>query len=238
MGALCERLEDGIAVIRIDRPERRNALDSATLAQLNDMLGELAADEGLRVLVLSTTDVAAFCAGADVGEQLDAEGGVARMEAFAAMYAAIASFPLPTICVCVGDVVGAGAEIAAGCDLRVAGDNLKLAWVGARIGVPVGPARLVPLVGLARAKDLLLTGRRLGADDVLALGLATRTAPASEAEAAALELARAIAAHDPAGPRQIKQLIERLETIPERVALENEVLVDWQRHGAGLPQRR
>ncbi len=80
------------------------------------------------------------------------------MERFAALYAAVEAFPLPTVAVCVGNCVGAGAELAAGCDLRVGGDNMKLAWAGARLGVPVGPARLVPLVGLSRAKEWILTG--------------------------------------------------------------------------------
>ena len=75
--------------------------------------------------MFSTTDVKALSAGADVREQLDAAGGVARMEAFAALYAAIEAFPVPTIAVCVGNFVGAGAELAAGCDLRVGGDNLQ-----------------------------------------------------------------------------------------------------------------
>src|SRR3712207_9172845 len=81
------------------------------------------------------------------------------------------AFPKPTIAVCVGNVVGAGAELAAGCDLRVAGDNLELAWAGARHGVPVGPARLAPLVGVSRAKDWILTGRVVGAQEAAAAGL-------------------------------------------------------------------
>ena len=111
---------------------------------------------------MSTTSTRALCAGADVAEALDHAGGVARMEAFARLYAAVEAFPAATVCVCVGNVVGAGAEIAAGCDLRVGGDNLRLAWAGARVGAPVGPARLTPLVGLAAAKDLVLTGRTVG----------------------------------------------------------------------------
>ena len=101
------------------------------------------------------------------------------MEAFTRVYAAVEAFPAPTVCVCVGNVVGAGAEIAAGCDLRVGADNLKLAWAGARLGVPVGPARLTPLVGLAAAKDLVFTGRTLGMGEARALGLLHRTAPAA-----------------------------------------------------------
>ena len=117
-----ERLDGGVAVLRLDRPEVRNALDSAALAELEAALAEDAADDGLRALVLSTTDVRGFCAGADVGEALDPDAAVARMEAFARVYAAVEAFPAPAVCVCVGSVVGAGAEIAAGCDLARAKD--------------------------------------------------------------------------------------------------------------------
>jgi len=233
-----ERLDDGIEVLRLDRPEVRNALDSATLAELETALDELAADDELRVLVFSTTSSRALSAGADVGEQLDHAGAVARMEAFARVYTAVEAFPAPTIAVCVGNCVGAGAEIAAGCDLRVGGDNLKLAWAGARLGVPVGPARLVPLIGMARAKDLVLTGRVVEMEEARALGLLARTAPAEQAEAAALELARSLAGFPPAGMRQLKRMFRELEGTADRVAWENELLVDFQREGAGLPRRR
>lgn len=231
-----ERLEDGVEVLRLDRPQVRNALDSATLAELEAVLRELAADEGLRVLVFSTTSAQALCAGADLGESLDRAGGIARMEAFARFYAAVEAFPAPTIAVCVGNCVGAGAELAAGCDLRVGGDNLKLAWAGARLGVPVGPARLVPLVGLSRAKDLIFTGRVVGMDEAAALGLLHRTAPAQEAEATALGLAREIAAHPPAGLRRLKRMFRDFEGSESRVARENALLVHHQREGEGLPR--
>jgi enoyl-CoA hydratase/carnithine racemase len=231
-----ERLDAGIEVIRLDRPQARNALGSQSLADLEAALIDVAGDADVRVLVLSTTDPRAFCAGADVREVLDHDGGVARMEAFARVYAAIEALPVATVCVCVGNVVGAGAEIAAGCDLRVGGDNLKLMWAGARMGAPVGPARLVPLVGLAAAKELILTGATIGMDDAHARGLLHRTAPAAEAEAAAVALAREVAAHDPAGVRALKAMFAELGQGPERVARENQLLVDWQRTGAGLPR--
>jgi enoyl-CoA hydratase len=232
-----QRLDDGIEILRLDRPEVRNALDSATLAELDDVLAELAADEALRVLVFSTTSTQALCAGADVAEPLDHAGGVARMEAFARFYAAVEAFPVPTIAVCVGNCVGAGAELAAGCDLRVGGDNLKLAWAGARLGVPVGPARLVPLVGLARAKDLILSGRVVGMEEAHAMGLLNRAAPADEAEAVAVEVARSLAQFPPDGMRRLKQMFRDFEGGAERVARENALLVDFQREGAGLPRR-
>jgi enoyl-CoA hydratase len=227
---------DGIEVVRLDRPERRNALDSRTIEELIATLDDLAADTSLRVLVLSTTNERAFCAGADVAEALDREGGVARMEAFGRLYSAVEAFPAPTIAVCVGNCVGAGAELAAGCDLRVGGDNLKLAWAGAKLGVPVGPARLVPLVGLARAKELIFTGRVVGMEEAEALGLLQRTAPASRAEAAALELARELAAHPPEGLRTLKRMFRDFEGTADRVASENLILDAFQREGAGLPQ--
>jgi enoyl-CoA hydratase len=230
-----ERLDAGIEVVRLDRPQARNALDSAALAELEAALAALAADDELRVLVLSTTSPRALCAGADVAEVLDRAGGLARMQAFTRVYAAVEAFPTPTVCVCVGNVVGAGAEIAAGCDLRVGADNLKLAWAGARLGVPVGPARLTPLVGLAAAKELVFTGRTLGMDQARALGLVHRTAPAATAEAAAIALARELAAHPPEGMRRLKAMFGEFTGAGADVARENELLVEWQRTGAGLP---
>jgi enoyl-CoA hydratase/carnithine racemase len=235
---LLQRLDGGIAVVRLNRPDRRNALDSATLAALNELLDELAADDGLRALVLSTTNVDALCAGADVAEVLDAAGGVARMAAFTRMYAAIDAFPVPVIAVCVGNCVGAGAELVAGADLRVGGDNLKLAWAGARLGVPVGPARLAPLIGVSRAKDLVYTGRVVGMDESRTLGLLHRTAPAREAEEAAVDLARSIAGQSPDGIRVLKQMFRDLDRTAERIAYENERLLHFQQHGAGLPRSR
>jgi enoyl-CoA hydratase/carnithine racemase len=231
--------DPGIALLRLDRPERRNALDTSTLHDLVGALEELASDDELRALILSTTSTQAFCAGADVTEVLTPEGGIERMEAFARLYAAWEGFPAPTICVCVGDVLGAGAELAAGADLRVGADPLKLGWVGTRLGVPVGVARLVPLVGLGRAKELLLTGRVLDAAQAAALGLLHRVAASpAAAEDEALELASEIAAHPAAGTRQAKRLLREFEGTAERVARENEILERWQREGPGLPHRR
>ncbi|MCU0258231.1 MAG: enoyl-CoA hydratase/isomerase family protein [Solirubrobacteraceae bacterium] len=231
-----ERAGAGIEVLRLDRPEVRNALDTATIGELIAALDAAAADAEVRVLVLSTTSARAFCAGADVGERLDAAGGVARMEAFATLYAALDAFPAPVVCVCVGNCVGAGAELAAGSDLRVGGDNLKLAWAGSRLGVPVGPARLAPLIGVSRAKELVYTGRVVGMEEALAIGLLHRTAPAERAEAIAIELAGQIAAHPPEGLRRLKAMFRDFDETPARIAAENDLLVAFQREGTGLPQ--
>lgn len=231
-----ERVDTGIEVLRLARPTVRNAMDSALLAELDAALAELAADPTLHVLVISTTDVKALCAGADVSEPLTVAQGEARMEAFGRFYAQVEGFPLPTIAVAVGNCVGAGAELVAGVDLRVGGDNLKLAWAGARLGVPVGPARLVPLVGESVAKGLIFTGRVVGQAEADRLGLLHALAPAGEAEAAALALARELAAKPRDGLVALKRLFRDGSGAATRVAAENAALAAFQRHGGGLPQ--
>jgi len=187
--------------------------------------------------VLSTTDVRALSAGADMSEDLDAEAGVARMRLFTRLYAALDETPLATVAVCVGNCVGAGAELAAGCDVRIGGDNLKLGWVGARHGVPVGPGRLVPLVGLSRAKELILTGRVIGAEESREIGFLHRVVAAGEAEAAAVEIAELMAERPSETIAATKRMFRDLERSAERVAYENDLLMAFQREGAGLPRR-
>jgi len=233
---LRERVDSGIEVLRLARPAVRNALDTRLLDALEEALGELADDRALHVLVISTTDPRALCAGVDVSEALTAEQGEVRMAAFGRFYEALEAFPVPTIAVGVGHCVGGGAELFAGTDLRVGGDNLKLAWAGARLGVPVGPARLVPLVGESVAKGLILTGRVVGQEEAGRLGLLHATAPADEAEAAALGLARELAAHPRDGLVALKRLFRDGSGSPARVAAENAALNSFQHHGGGLPQ--
>ena len=227
----------GVEVLRLNRPHKRNALDTATLEELLDALADVAEAQDTRVLVLSSTSTTAFCAGADVTEPLDAEGGVRRMAAFCRLYEVIEAYPVVTVTVAVGNCVGAGAEIAAGCDLRVGGDNLKLAWAGARLGVPVGPARLAPLIGVSRAKDWVFTGRAIDMTEAHQAGFLHRTAPAEQAEAAAVHLAEAVAAQSPAGTRVLKQMFRDLDAGADRVAHENELLMRFQRYGTGIPAR-
>jgi len=231
-----DRPHDGVAVIRLDRPEVRNAMDRPMLAELVEAIAALAADGTVRALVFSTTNERALCAGADVGEPLTEAEGVERMEAFTRLYAAVEAFPGVTIAVCVGNAVGAGAELAIGCDLRVGGDNLKLRFPGATLGVPVGPARLVPLVGLSRAKELIFTGRVVTLDEALAVGLIHRGVPAAQADAAGVALAVEVASHPAAGIRRLKDRFRALEGSAGRVAVENAGLVEFQRSGGGLPQ--
>jgi enoyl-CoA hydratase len=232
------RVDDqGVALLRLERPNARNAIDTQMLVEMLEHLAVARADQAVRVLVLSSSDQMGLSAGADVKEQLNEEGKVRRMQLFADLYDAIAGFPKPTVAVCHGDVVGGGAEIAVACDIRVGGANLRMRFPGAALGVPVGPARLVTLCGLAAAKYLLLTSRTVGADEALRLGLINRVAPAASTEEAALELALSVAAHPPEAVARLKRMLHQWDDVEGRSRIEGEAQVEWQRSGPGLPQR-
>ena len=232
---MLERPSLGVAALRINRPQVRGALDRASIQALVAGLRELASEPDLAAIVLSSTDPTALCAGADVNEVLDHDGGVARMAEFAELYAALESSPAVTICAMVGNTVGAGAELAAACDLRVAGDNLKLRWVGGLLGVPVGPARLAPLVGLAAARHLILQSPVVTATEALRLNLTFEVVPAAEAHDRAVAIATELASRPVPNLRKVKGMFREFEETERRTRDENEALVDFQRHGHGLP---
>jgi len=228
--------EQGVALLRLERPEARNAIDTQMLVEMLEHLTVARGDDSVRVLVVSSSDQMGLSAGADVKEKLDEEGKVHRMQLFADLYDTIVAFPRPTVAACHGDVVGGGAEIAIACDMRVGGANLRMRFPGAALGVPVGPARLVTLCGLATAKYLLLTSRTVGADEALRLGLVNRVAPAAATEEAALELAASVATHPPEAVAQLKRLLHEWDDVEGRSKVEGVGQVEWARTGPGLPQ--
>jgi enoyl-CoA hydratase len=227
----------GVALLRLDRPEARNAMNTQMLEELVGHVAGAREDESVRVLVISSTDHMGLSAGADVREELDAEGRLRRMELFARLYDDLTAFPKPTIAACHGSCVGGGAEVAVACDLRVAGSNLRLRFPGGALDVPVGPARLVTLCGLSVAKYLLLTAKDVGADQALRWGLVHRVAPAAATEQAALELAVAVAENPPAAVATLKRLLHEWDGVEGRSRAEGAGQVEWQRTGPGLQQR-
>ncbi len=226
--------EGGVALVRLDRPEARNAINAAMLEELLAHLATARDDGAVRVLVISSSDHMGLSAGADIREELDDDAAVRRMELFARLYDEITGFPKPTVAVCHGDCIGGGAEIAVACDLRVGGSNLRLRFPGAALGVPVGPARLVTLCGLATAKYLLLSSRIVGADEALRLGVVNRVAPAAATEDAALELAAEVASHPPEAVARLKEMVHHWDGVEERSRDEGRGQVEWQRSGPGL----
>ncbi len=224
----------GVALLRLDRPESRNAINTQMLEELLAHLEAARADEGLRVLVLSSTDHMGFSAGADIREELDREGAIRRMQLFADLYDGLTAFPRPTVVACHGACVGGGAEIAVSCDIRVGGSNMRLRFPGAGLGVPVGPARLVTLCGLSVAKYVLLTSKEVAADEALRWGLVHKVAPGARTEEAALQLAAQIAQHPPESVSRIKSMLHAWDGVEERSREEGAGQVEWQSEGPGL----
>jgi enoyl-CoA hydratase len=229
--------EYGVALLRLDRPDVRNAIDTQMLAELLEHLAVARGDEAVLVLVISSTDHMGLSAGADVREELDEEARVNRMQMFADLYDELTGFPKPTVAACHGACVGGGAEIAIACDLRVGGSNLRLRFPGGALGVPVGPARLVTLCGLSVAKYLLLTGKEVDADMAYRWGLVHKVAPAPATEAAALQLAAQVASNPPEAVARLKRMLHEWDGVEERSRIEGEGQVEWQRSGPGLPFR-
>lgn len=229
-----EKDDRGVALIQLDRPKAMNAINTEMLVGLIERIAVARNDDEVRTLVFSSTDHAAFSAGADIKEEIGEEGKVRKMQLFADLYDAVVQCPKPTVAACHGYTVGGGAEIAVACDIRVGGSNLMMRFPGAALGVPVGPARLVTLCGLAHAKYLLFTSNTVKADEALRIGLVNQVAPAAATENAALELAGRIAAHEPAAVATLKRLLHRWDDIEGRSAEEGRGQVEWQRSGPGL----
>ena len=194
---LVEVEQDGeVALITINRPEVRNAVNRACAEELAQAFREFEASASAKVAVLSGKE-GTFCAGADLAALARAEGNRFEPHGDGPMGPTRMTLAKPAIAAVEGYAVAGGLELALWCDLRVLADDAVLGVFCRRFGVPLvdgGTVRLPRIVGLGRALDLILTGRPVGADEALGMGLANRVAPKGQALASAIELARQIAA--------------------------------------------
>ena len=183
------------AVLTIDRPERRNAIDGPTAELLAEGYRSFVADDEARVLLLTGAGGVAFCAGADLkaiesfGPRLDLEEGPLGVSREIS--------PKPTIAAISGWCLAGGLELALWCDLRIASEDAKLGFTERRFGVPLvdgGTQRLPRIVGLGRALDMILTGRIVEAGEAHRIGLITEVVAPGDHLDRALEYAEALAA--------------------------------------------
>ena len=183
-----EQLPDGVTVVRIDQGSVRNAVNSETAERLHDTFVAFDADETLRVAVL-TGDQQAFSAGANLRD-------LPRLRDSGPLGPTRLQLSKPVIAAIEGWCVAGGVELAAWCDLRVAGASARIGCLERRWGVPLidgGTYRLPQIVGLGRALDLILTGREISADEAERMGFVNRVVPDGEALATAIALAAEIA---------------------------------------------
>ena len=206
---LIERPSPDIVVLRLNRPQVRNALNLDLRIRLADEIARFGADEAIRCLIVTGSD-AAFAAGADIGEMAEA-GAVEVMARNVQKYwRAIADCPKPLIAAVEGYALGGGLELALCADIIVAGDTARLGLPEIKVGILPGGGgtqKLARLIGPKRAMLLLLTGRMFGAAEALSMGVISDVAPAGQALARALEIAREIAAMPPISALQIKEIV-------------------------------
>ena len=204
--------EDAVAVVTVDRQDALNALDVATLTELRDRLRELAADDDVRVVILTGAGEKAFVAGADIKYMsgLDVDEAKAWGALGHEAGRLLETMPAPTIAAVNGFALGGGCELALACDIRYAATNAKLGQPEVNLGIIPGwggTQRLARVCGLGIAKELIFTGRVVDAEEALRIGLVNAVHdPVLEK---ARETAALLASKSPIALRLMKELANR-----------------------------
>ena len=224
MSDLIETIENGIATLTFNRPERLNALSTPIMQGLLDGLPRLAGDPAVKVVILTGAG-RAFCAGGDVksmaadgGEQRSATEAAAHLRSRMEVSRILHELPKPTIAMINGPAAGAGLALALACDLRIAGTSARLVTAFVKVGFSGdfgGSYFLTRLIGTARARELYFTGRPVDADEALTLGLVNRVVPDDQLHDATMELARSLAR----GPQIALSLMKRNMNCAENAGL-------------------
>ncbi|MGH3626651.1 MAG: enoyl-CoA hydratase/isomerase family protein [Sciscionella sp.] len=205
----------GVAVLLLDRPAVRNAIDLALVGELRVRLAELAARNTIRAIVLASATPGMFCAGADLSVS-DTERRLVSDELYA-LYQQMITLGTPVIAAVDGAAVGGGAQLALAADIRLGSSSARFRFAGPGHGLAVGPWALPSTVG-RRALELVLSQRFVTADEAVAIGLLDRLAADPLAEATAL--AGAVRSLDPAAVRRAKEHVVGGERLAERLVEE------------------
>lgn len=233
-----DRQRDGITIIRLDRPHARNALTVEMARQLCALLQEVEADPECHVVILAA-EGAGFCAGLDLKHILKADDApqgatdwMALQEVFAGLMRRIARLRQPVVAAVQGAAVGAGLGIALACDIRVGTPSTTLLVGAVKMGLSAGECgisyHLPRLIGAGRAREIMLTGRAVRADEALTIGLLTEIAEPEALLDRALHTARLIAQNAPYSVKHSKQIIRAnldAPSLESALELENHVQV-------------
>ena len=214
----------GVATITLDVPGKLNRVPLAARDQLARAFADLAEDDGVRFVVL-TGEGEAFTAGGDIAAFLEADPE--QLSRLAWNVAAPERFPKPVIAKLRGYCLGVGLELALACDFRVAADDLQLGLPEVGLGMIPGSGgtqRLARLIGLGRAKDVVMRRRRIGAADALAWGLVSEIVPPDELDAAVNRVIAELAEVSPLALRMAKRVLNHVYDAPLAIGLELEGL--------------
>ena len=222
---------DAVATITIDRPEKRNALNTQVRRELLEALDAIEADDAVRVVVITGAGEKAFIAGADIGEFAERT----PIQQRAAMegrrvFEAIAAFPRPVIASINGYALGGGCELALACDLRIAARSARLGQPEVNLGILPGGGgtqRLPRLVGMGRAMRMALTGELVTAEEAERIGLVEEVVDDNALVERTRELAGSIARHSPVALKLIKEAVRASAEMPLQagLALEREFFI-------------
>ena len=204
--------EDGVAVVTINRHERRNALAAQTIEELDRAFMELEKDADIGAVVITGAGDKAFCAGADIEEGFEGENIAYFVRRGQEVFQKIEKFPLPVIAAVNGYALGGGFELMMSCDIVIAAENAALGQPEVNRGIMPGwgGTQMLPRrVGKHRAMEILLLGGRMKARDAEAMGLVNKVVPKGEELPAALEIAKRLARAPRISVRLIKDAVVR-----------------------------
>ena len=206
------QVEEGVATITFNRPKALNALNTALLEEFSQALDVVAADESIRVLILTGAGDKAFVAGADISELATCNPLTAKnfSQNGHAIFARLQALPIAVIAAVNGFALGGGTEIAIACDFIYASENAKFGQPEINLGVIPGfggTQRLPRLIGANRAKELIFTGKMISAAEAEKIGLANKVVPADELMTEVMQTAREIASKGKVSLRAAKQAI-------------------------------
>lgn len=221
--------KDNTAIVTINRPETLNALNSTVITELEQVVAELEQDCDIRAMIL-TGEGRSFVAGADIGEQypLDLDGGRRWGQRGSALMRRIEKLEFPTIAAVNGFALGGGCELALSCDMILASEKAKFGQPEVGLGITPGfsgTQRLPRRIGVAKAKELIFSGRMIKADEAKEIGLVNAVYPPEALMDAAMEMARSFAKNAPIAVKYAKACIDRgmQMDIDDGIAVENEL---------------
>jgi enoyl-CoA hydratase/carnithine racemase len=232
---------DHVATVTLSRPDALNAISGEVANELAGTLLQAAAQSDVWAVVLAAVGERAFCVGADLKERngLDDAGWMRNRILMRSMFDSLRAVPQPTIASVFGYALGGGFELALCCDLIVAAEDAVFGLPEVGVGIVPGGGGtqlLARRIGLSRAKELVLTRRRISADEGLRIGLVARVAPREQLEAATRDVAAEVARSSPVAVREAKQAMDRGLGMPLDAAIELEDLA-WRRAVASDDRR-
>jgi enoyl-CoA hydratase/carnithine racemase len=235
------RLEGNVSIVTLARPEAMNAISGEMADELAGAVLAAAANHRTWALVIEAEGDRAFCVGADLKERnaLDDAGWLQNRVLMRAMFDSIRAVPLPTIASVFGYALGGGFELALSCDLIVAADDAVFGFPETRVGIVPGGGGtqlLTPRIGVSRAKELIFTGRRIGAEEARSIGLVQRVVPRDGLAETTMMLANEVCSNSPVAIREAKAAIDRGLEVPLHLGIELED-VGWRRAVASQDRR-